>query len=43
MWLFDATPIGRIINRFSDDIFYLDNEVGKILAVFWNFLFRVGY
>lgn len=40
MSFFDATPIGRIVNRFSKDLDTLDIMIPMIVGMFLNCLFQ---
>ena len=34
MWFFDTTPTGRILSRFSKDIYSIDNEIADFIDIF---------
>jgi len=42
MWFFDTTPIGRIINRFSKDMYVVDEKLVQTLRSFLQTMFAVG-
>ncbi|KAK3724345.1 hypothetical protein QZH41_010856, partial [Actinostola sp. cb2023] len=41
MSYFESTPLGRIVNRFSKDMFVIDDTIPRTLSTFWRCLFEV--
>ena len=35
MSFFETTPIGRVLNRFSNDIYKIDEVLGRVFAQFF--------
>lgn len=43
MQFFETTPIGRILNRFSNDIYKIDELLFRVFAMFFNNCIRVTF
>ncbi|SJM84141.1 probable Metal resistance protein YCF1 [Zygosaccharomyces bailii] len=43
MRFFETTPIGRILNRFSNDIFKVDELLGRTFSQFFNNVIKVSF
>lgn len=43
MSFFETTPIGRIMNRFSNDIYKIDEVLGRVFGQFFTFSIRVFF
>lgn len=43
MQFFETTPIGRILNRFSNDIYKIDETLFRVFAMFFNNIVKVGF
>lgn len=43
MEVFDVTPQGRVLNRFSKDVDTLDNVLPQLLRVFISQIFSVSF
>ncbi|GMG40236.1 unnamed protein product [Ambrosiozyma monospora] len=43
MQFFETTPIGRILNRFSNDIYKIDENLFKVFAMFFNNCVKVSF
>lgn len=43
MRFFETTPIGRILNRFSNDIFKVDELLGRTFSQFFNNVMKVSF
>ena len=54
MTFFETTPIGRVLNRFSNDIYKVDEVIGRVFNMFsviplkfsllsWLFHFQLGH
>ena len=41
MSFFDTTPLGRVLNRFSKDIYVIDELIPRVLSSFLATLFAV--
>ncbi|KAI5949274.1 YCF1 [Candida jiufengensis] len=41
MTFFETTPIGRILNRFSNDIYKIDEVIGRVFNMFFSNLIKV--
>lgn len=41
MSFFETTPIGRILNRFSNDIYKVDEVLGRVFGMFFNNTIKV--
>ena len=41
MSFFDTTPLGRVLNRFSKDIYVIDEVIPRVLSTFIGTLFTV--
>ena len=41
LWLFDKTPVGRIVNRFTKDLDIVDFEADAMLHAWWSLLGRL--
>ena len=36
MTFFETTPIGRVLNRFSNDIYKVDEVIGRVFNMFFS-------
>ncbi|GME82213.1 unnamed protein product [Ambrosiozyma monospora] len=43
MQFFETTPIGRILNRFSNDIYKIDENLFKVFSMFFNNCVKVSF
>lgn len=43
MQFFETTPIGRILNRFSNDIYKIDETLFRVIAMFFNNSVKVTF
>ncbi|KAK9474869.1 uncharacterized protein V1510DRAFT_410888 [Dipodascopsis tothii] len=43
MSFFDTTPIGRVVNRFSTDVYRVDEVLSRVFSMFFNNMMRVTF
>lgn len=43
MQFFETTPIGRILNRFSNDIYKVDEQLFRVFGMFFNNIIKVSF